>query len=154
MLRHYHAVARSNLERFGVDNGFRDLQILVGTGPANWRGTVTEEVREHVAKLLASGMSPLDAAAVFWWTRNQLYLDQDLAHDDRIRVMRYEAMMEKAHECLEALSDFVGLRLPLAAMERQIRPIRQESGELRPDIEMLCCNLLEKFQNVPDLTRH
>jgi Sulfotransferase domain len=154
MLRHYRAVARSNLERFGVDNGFRDLQILVETGQANWRGTVTEEVREHVAKLLASALSPLDAAAVFWWARNQLYMDQDLAHDCRIRVMHYEAMLEDAHECLEALSEFVGLRLPLGAMERQIRPIRHESGGLSPDIEKLCCNLMEKFQNVPDLARH
>jgi len=154
MLRHYRAVARSNLERFGIGNGFRDLRILVETGPANWRGTVTDEVREHVAKLLASAPSPLDAAAVFWWARNQLYLDQELSHDDRIRVMHYEAMTENPHECLEALSEFVGLRLPLRAMERQIRPIRHESEKLRPDIELLCSNLLQKFQNVPDIPRH
>ena len=153
MIRHYRAVARSNLERFGVNSGFRDLRILVQTGPANWRGIVTEEVSDHVASLLASALSPLDAAAVFWWARNQLYLHQDLSQDDRIRVMHYEAMAEKPHECLEALSEFVGIRLPLRAMERQIRPIRHESGSLRPDIEMLCSNLLEKFQNVPGLPR-
>jgi hypothetical protein len=154
MLRHYRAVARSNLERFGVGNGFRDLRMLVDAGPANWRGTVTEEAREQVAKLLASALSPLDAAAVFWWARNQLYLDQGLSHDDRIRVMHYEALTENPSECLGALSEFVGLRLPLKTMEHQIHPIRRESARLRPDIEMLCADLLEKFQNVPNLPRH
>lgn len=151
MLRHYHAVAKSNLRRFGADNGHRDLRILVESGPANWRGIAAEEVRDRVAALLASRLSPLDAAAVFWWARNRLYMDQELWNDDRIKVMRYETMLEFPEKCLEALSKFVGLRLPVSAMERRIRPAAVAHGELRPDVERLCSELLEKLDNVPGL---
>jgi hypothetical protein len=151
MLRHYLVVARSNLRRFGTDNGYRDLRILVEHGPADWRGAATEEVRKHVAALLTSGLSPLDAAAVFWWARNRLYVDQELWNDDRIRVMRYEVMIEFPQECLEALSEFVGLPLPLSAMKRRIHPAVSGHGELRPDVERLCAELLADLENVPDL---
>ncbi len=153
MLRHYLVVARSNLRRFGTGNGYRDLRILVERGPADWRGAATEEVRERVATLLTSGLSPLDAAAVFWWVRNRLYMDQELWDDDRIKVIRYEVMIESPQECLEALSEFVGLRLPLSAMKRRIRPAMAVRGELRPDVERLCSELLEELENVPDLLR-
>lgn len=154
MLRHYLPVARSNLRRFGTGNGHRDLRLLVESGTANWRGAATGAVRDRVAALLASGLSPLDAAAVFWWARNQLYMDQELGDDDRIKVMRYEVMIECPQESLEALSEFVGLRLPMKAMKRRIRPAAAAHGELRPDIEELCSGLLEKLENVPDLISH
>lgn len=145
MLRHYLPVAKSNLRRFGPGNGHRDLRILVESGPANWRGTSSEEVKARVASLLASGLSPLDAAAVFWWARNRLYLDQEMWADDRIKILRYEVMIEFPQECLEALSDFIGLRLPVSAMKRRIHPAEVARGELRPDVEWLCAELMEKL---------
>jgi hypothetical protein len=151
MLRHYLGVARSNLRRFGTGNGYRDLRILAESGPADWRGAATEEVRERAAALLASGLSPLDAAAVFWWARNRLYVDQELWDDERIRVMRYEIMIEFPEECLEALNEFVGLPLPVSAMRRRIHPAVARQGELRPDVERLCAELLAELENVPDL---
>jgi sulfotransferase family protein len=153
MLRHYRSVARSNLQRFGADNGQRDLRLLVKRGPANWRGVGTEEVRDRVAALLTSNLSPLDAAAVFWWARNRLYLDQELWSDDRIRVMRYEVLLEYPQECLQALSEFVDIQLPMTAMKRRIRPAAAAHAELRPDVECLCSELLEKFEKVPDFQR-
>lgn len=153
MVRHYLVVARSNLRRFGADNGYRDLRILVEGGPVDWRGAATDEVREHVAALLGSGLSPLDAAAVFWWVRNRLYMDQELWNDDRITVMRYEVMIEFPQECLEALSEFVGIQLPLSVMKRRIHPAAAAHGELRPDVERLCSELLGEFGNVPGLLR-
>jgi hypothetical protein len=151
LLRHYGAVASSNLRRFGADNANRDLRILVTRGPADWRGAGTEEVRDKVATLLASGLSPLDSAALFWWTRNRLYLDQGLATDDRVKVMRYERIIENPRECLEALSDFLGTRLPLGAMTRRIHPRPTAHAELRPDINRLCSDLLERLHSVPSI---
>ena len=151
MLRHYLMVARSNLRRFGTGNGYRDLRIIVESGPADWRGATSEGVRERVAALLASGLSPLDAAAVFWWARNRLYLDQELWADDRLKVMRYEAMIESPQKCLESLSEFVGLPLPLSAMQRRIRSAGVGDGELRPDVDRLCAELLAELKSAPDV---
>ena len=151
MLRHYHAVARSNLNRFGSENGLRDLRILVADGRSDWRCANSEDVRDRVASLLASALSPLDAAALFWWARNRLYFDQGLSHDRRMRVMRYEAFIQNPHVHLEALSEFIGLPLPLRAMRHRIRPATTTSETLRPDIEALCAELQKLFSSVPQL---
>jgi hypothetical protein len=153
MLRHHLSVATSNLRRFGVDNGYRDLRLLIEGRPGDWRGAASEEVRARVDTLLASRLSPLDAAAVFWWARNQLYMDQHLWDDDRIKVMSYEAILQSPQGCLEALSDFVGMQLPLGAMKRRIHPAAVSRAELRPDVEELCSELSQKLENVPVLPR-
>lgn len=151
MLRHYNAVARSSVRRFGDENGLRDLRILVQDGSSDWRGAVRDDVRDHVASLLVSPLSPLDAAAVFWWARNRLYLDQALSRDDRIRIVRYEAFIENPHEHLDALSQFVGMPLPLRAMSRRIRPAIATPVALRPDIDVLCSGLQRTLEDMPQL---
>jgi hypothetical protein len=151
MLRHYRSVARSNLQRFGPGNGMRDLRLMVGSGPADWRGCVPDQVSAQVAGLLESGLSPLDAAAVFWWARNMLYVEQQLWADSRVRVLRYEAMIDRPAECLAALGEFVGLRFPLDAMTRGVRPARAPQAELRSDVEELCAGLFASFDGFPAL---
>jgi hypothetical protein len=151
MLRDYHSVARSNLQRFGPGNGMRDLRLIVGSGSADWRGCVPGQVSARVADLLETGLSPLDAAAVFWWARNMLYIEQQLWADSRVRVLRYEAMIDRPAECLAALGEFVGLRFPLDAMTRGVRPARPAAAELRPDVEELCAGLLARFDGFPAL---
>ena len=73
MLRHYAGVARSNVSRFGVDNPYRDLQPIRSRDALDWRYKgITEETWETVIALLNRRLTPFDAAALFWWTRNQL----------------------------------------------------------------------------------
>ena len=79
MLRHYDGVARSNVKRFGMDNPYRDLQPFCDGDLLDWRCRgAAKETRETVIELMREGLSPLDAAALFWWARNQLYFDQHL----------------------------------------------------------------------------
>ncbi len=91
MLRHYKDVARSNLKRFGTENPFQDLEPFRSGDTLDWhyRGA-TQQTRDTVVDLLSAGLSPLDAAALFWWTRNQLYFDLRLWDEERIRILRYE----------------------------------------------------------------
>ena len=91
MLRHYDGVARSSVNRFGTENPFRDLQPFCIDDQLDWRSAgATKKTRETVVGLLSEGLSPLDAAALFWWARNQLYFEQHLGHDERIRIIRYD----------------------------------------------------------------
>jgi hypothetical protein len=46
-------------------------------------------------------------------------MDQQLWNDDRIKVMNYDALIKSPQEGLEALSEFVGMQVPLSAMERR-----------------------------------
>jgi hypothetical protein len=154
MLRHYLEVARSNVNRFGMDNPCRDLQPIRSRDVLDWRYRgATEETWETVNALLNGRLTPLDAAALFWWTRNQLYFDQRLWEDDRIRILRYERACNQPGEVVRSLSSHIGLTLPLGSIANRVRaqPPSPSAIELHPDVERLCRKLWESFEGCPEL---
>jgi hypothetical protein len=154
MLRHYSEVARSNVSRFGMDNPYRDLEPIRSRDALDWRYRgATEETRETVAALLSRRLAPFDAAALFWWTRNQLYFDQRLWQDDRIRVLRYERACNQPSEVVCSLSGHIGVSLPLGSITSRVRvqPLHPKARELDPDVERLCGKLWDSFQGCPEL---
>ena len=154
MLRRYPEVAQSNVSRFGVDNPYRDLEPIRSRDTRDWRYRgATEETWETVTALLNRRLTPLDAAALFWWTRNQLYFDQRLWEDDRIRILRYERACNKPDEVIRSLSDHIGLALPLGSITPRVRalPFPSETRELDPDVERLCKKLWDSFEGCPEL---
>jgi hypothetical protein len=154
MLRCYPEVARSNVNRFGTDNPYRDLLPIRDRDALDWRwkGT-TEETRETVIALLNRRLTPFDAAALFWWTRNQLYFDQRLWADDRIRILRYERACNQPDEVIRSLSDHIGLELPLSSIVSRVRaqPSPPKTREFDPDVERLCRTLWDSFKGCPEL---
>jgi hypothetical protein len=154
MLRRYPEVAQSNVSRFGMDNPYRDLEPIRSRDALDWRyRRVTEETWETVTALSNRRLTPFDAAALFWWTRNQLYFDQRLWEDDRIRILRYERACNQPDEVIRSLSDHIGLTLPLGSIAPRVRarPIPSETRELDPDVERLCRKLWDSFQGCPEL---
>jgi hypothetical protein len=154
MLRHYLGVARSNVSRFGMDNPYRDLQPIRSRDALDWRYRgATEETRETVTALMNRRLTPLDAAALFWWTRNQLYFDQRLWQDDRIRILRYERACNQPDEVIRSLSGHIGLALPLGSITPRVRSrsFPPETRELDPDVERLCRKLWDSFAGCPEL---
>ena len=154
MLRHYPEVARSNVNRFGADNPYRDLEPIRSRDALDWRYRgVTEETWETVNALLNRRLTPFDAAALFWWTRNQLYFDQRLWEDDRIRILRYERTCNQPDEVIRSLSDHIGLALPLGSISPRVRaqPFHPKARELDPDVERLCGKLWDSFEGCPEL---
>jgi hypothetical protein len=154
MLRPYPEVARSNVRRFGKDNPYRDLQPIRSRDALDWRyrGT-TEETWERVTALMNRRLTPFDAAALFWWTRNQLYFDQRLWEDDRVRILRYERACNQPDEVIRSLSDHIGLALPLGSIVPRVRAqsFPRETRELDPDVERLCKKLWDSFEGCPEL---
>lgn len=154
MLRHYPEVARSNVRRFGLDNPYRDLEPIRARDALDWRYRgASEETHETVTALLDQRLSPFDAAALFWWTRNQLYFDQRLWADDRIRILRYERACNQPDQVIRSLSDHIGVALPLRPIAARVRaqPDRPETAELDPDVERLCRKLWDSFEGCPEL---
>jgi hypothetical protein len=154
MLRHYPEVARSNVNRFGMDNPYRDLEPIRARDALDWRYKgATEETWETVNALLNRRLTPFDAAALFWWTRNQLYFDQRLWEDDRIRILRYERTCNQPDEVIRSLSDHIGLALPLGSIVPRVRAQQspRETRELDPDVEQLCKKLWDSFEGCPEL---
>jgi len=154
MLRHYPEVARSNVSRFGMDNPYRDLQPIRSRDALDWRYKgATEETWKTVTVLLNRRLTPFDAAALFWWTRNQLYFDQRLWEDDRIRILRYDRACNQPDEVIRSLSDHVGVALPLGSIAPRVRaqPSPPETRELDPAVERLCRKLWDSFEGCPEL---
>jgi hypothetical protein len=154
MLRHYPAVARSNVSRFGIDNPYRDLEPIRSRDALDWRYRgATEETCETVTALMNRGLTPLDAAALFWWTRNRLYFDQRLWEDDRIRILRYERACNQPGEVVRSLSGHIGVPLPLGPITSRVRarPLHPDTRELDPDVERLCRKLWDSFEGCPEL---
>ena len=153
MIRHYPEVARSNMNRFGMDNPYRDLEPIRSRDTLDWRYKgMTEQTWKTVTDLLNRGLTPFDAAALFWWTRNQLYFDQRLWEDDRIRILRYERACNQPDEVIRSLSDHIGLALPLGPIASRVRgKPPPETRELDPDVDQLCKKLWDSFEGCPEL---
>jgi hypothetical protein len=154
MIRRYPEVAQSNVNRFGTDNPYRDLQPICSRDATDWRYRgVTEEAWETVTALLNRRLTPFDAAALFWWTRNQLYFDQRLWEDDRIRILRYERACNQPDEVIRSLSDHIGLALPIDSIAPRVRarPLPAETTELDPEVDRLCRKLWDSFEGCPEL---
>jgi hypothetical protein len=154
MIRHYSEVAQSNVNRFGMDNPYRDLQPIRSRDATDWRYTgVTEEAWETVTALLNRRLTPFDAAALFWWTRNQLYFDQRLWEDDRIRILRYERACNQPDEVIRSLSDHIGVALPIDSIAPRVRarPLPVETTGLDPEVDRLCRKLWDSFEGCPEL---
>jgi hypothetical protein len=154
MIRRYPEVAQSNVNRFGTDNPYRDLQPICSRDATDWRYRgVTEEAWETVTALLNRRLTPFDAAALFWWTRNQLYFDQRLWEDDRIRILRYERACNQPDEVIRSLSGHIGLALPIDSIAPRVRarPLPAETTELDPEVDRLCRKLWDSFEGCPEL---
>ncbi len=67
------------------------------------------------------GLTSLDAAALFWWVRNQLYFKQQLWSDERIRIVRYERACNNSEEVAEALADYIEIPLPQHSIATKVR---------------------------------
>lgn len=153
MLRRYDTVAQSNVERFGPHNPYRDLRPFCEHDQQDWRSrAATRETCDTVQSLVGEGLAPLDAAALFWWARNRLYFDQHLWADERIRVLRYERACNKPEDAVAALSDYVGITLPVNSIASRLRPQPEDMHvtTLHPAVERLCRETWESFSGCPE----
>jgi len=154
MLRHYRGVARSSIRRFGDDNPYRDLQPYCDGDPVDWRSRgASKETRDTIVELMNETLSPFDAASLFWWARNQLYFDQELWSDERMRIIRYERACNNSQELAESLSDYVEVPLPVHSIAARVRPEPDASAvkDMHPDVERLCRTTWDAFAGCPEL---
>ena len=155
MLRHYRGVAQSSLRRFGENNSFEDLQPFCDHDPLDWRCRgASRETRQTVIELMNEGLAPLDAAALFWWARNQLYFQQQLWRDERIRIIRYERACNSSEEVAAALAEYIEIPLPQRSIVAKVRPEPQKGSEvkeLNPEVERLCQKMWDSFAGHPEI---
>lgn len=113
MFRDWRDVARSNLARFGEGNGVRNLRFIYERCKDDWRAeAVPDDVAQVVIDAFSEGMRPHDAAALFWWVRNEHFFAQALERDARVRMCRYEELVADPAEEMRRIYAFMGEALP------------------------------------------
>ncbi len=86
--------ARSAVAKFG-DTNLRVLQELTaGGGRDRWETQrLSPESLELIASFDWATISPLSAAALFWYVRNRLYFELGLVHRSDVLLVSYDAMV-------------------------------------------------------------
>ena len=150
MFRHYTDVANSNLQRFGMGNGIKNLRFIAQRVEGNWRYENTPpEMVALVDKYFAEDMNPYDAAALFWIVRNQFFFEYNLGQNPRVLMCRYSDLVTKPNEMVGRIYDFVGQKYPGERLVSEVNTASIGKGrkiDLSPEIEALCDEMLARLE--------
>ncbi len=96
-VRHWSDVARSAVAKWGPHQ--REVVEAIARGDAasvGWRGErVPPELVEQLAGAVAGGIDDYAGAVLFWYLRNAFFFSLSLHEDERIRLVRYDALLER-----------------------------------------------------------
>jgi len=140
MYRRYADVARSDMVKFGARNGVDNLRPITAGDPDNWRSEgASRPVQELMARLWSADMNPNDAAALFWYARNQLFFDLDLASHPGVMLCQYQYLTHHPAAFMRRIYDFVGVDSPDVLKTAEVRPSGAAKVlELSPEVRLLC----------------
>ena len=145
VFRHYRDVARSNVKLFTPEVTRINLEPMVRGQSGNWRGElVPEDVRDLIARHYSPDMSPFDGAALFWLARNRIFLDLELASEERVMALKYEDLVADPERTLIRLYRHAGIAFPGPRIAEGIHPRSIGLGrelELSAEIERACEHL-------------
>ena len=134
-------VASSDLRKFGPRNAIDNLRPIASGNTHDWRSAgATPAVREQVVRFFSESMNPSDAAALFWYARNQLYFDLELAKHSETLLCRYEHLTAEPVAVMSRIYDFCDVACPDLAHLREARssPVTKMKLDLSPPVRALC----------------
>jgi hypothetical protein len=102
---------------------------------------VPEDVREMVARHYSPDMNPFDGGALFWYARNRLFFELNLADEERVLALKYEDLVSEPERSLRRVYEIAGVPFPGRRIIEDIHPRSVGLGrelELSPEIELAC----------------
>lgn len=151
MYRHYKDVVSSNLNRFGLGNGIKNLRYIVKGDPGNWRSErVPPDVKALVESCFSEAMNPYDAAALFWYVRNRYYFDLHLDDHPRVMKCQYADFVTSPEQVIQSIYLFIGQPYPGNNILRDIHAASIGKGDgvvLSPEVEDLCAKLWYRLKD-------
>lgn len=150
--RDYRDVAASNLNKFGVANGVDDVKPIAYRDQDNWRSErASDKVHSVIKQYYSPEMAPHDAAALFWYARNQLYFDLGLDHDPRVMIIKYEELVHNPHDKIQQIYTFMAQPFPGPHIVSNVHVGSVGKGckiQLTDEIDSRCDALLNKLNNL------
>jgi len=155
MYRRFADVASSDLKKFGARNAIDNIRPIAQGDTHNWRSAgASSAVRAQIAHFFSEDMNPNDAAALFWYARNQLYYDLDLPGHSEVMLCRYEHLATEPAAVLQRVYHFAGVACPDLTHTRQVHSSSVSKGkslELLPEVRALCEQLQERLDTLYEL---
>lgn len=152
MFRHYTDVANSNLRRFGMRNGIRNLRYIVHGPGTNWRAErLPQELRKLVTEWFSEEMNPYDAAALFWYTRNFFFFEQGLGGHPRVLTCKYDELVTSPLKTMQEIYHFIEEPFPGEHIIEEVHDSSVGKGReipLSPEIRELCDEMWNRLEEV------
>ena len=152
MYRNFKDVALSNIKKFGIRNGINDLTPIKNNVSNNWRNEkTTEKTRQLVDKYFSEEMDPYDAAALFWYTRNILFFDQNLENSEKVRLFKYEDIVLNTKASMKKIYQFLGVNYYKDREFSIVHSMSVDKGKkisLSPHIEKICSDLNKNLDRI------
>lgn len=148
IFRHYDSVVQSHLGYYQHDP-LDYLQPLRRMDINSWMLCGLEyQSLEEIRNLLNIADSSIpDLYAIFWYARNSLLFQQ--LKRPNLLVMSYESLIATPHQCLQALSNHLGVELSTKALlVPQQRRSNAPALKLNPDVELACNLMLQKLSSL------
>lgn len=150
MYRRFAEVALSDLAKFGSHNGVDNLRPIAEGCADNWRSEgASPAVRALIRKFYSPQMRSQDAAALFWYARNQLFFDLELQSSPRVMLCQYERLVAQPLEVMREIYHVLGA--PCPDLTKTTAQVRTPSGkrksvlDLSPEVRTLCEELQERL---------
>jgi hypothetical protein len=151
MFRNYKDVALSNINRFGITNGLKDLRPIVNWESNNWRAEkVSEHVRETISKHFSEDMNPYDAAVLFWFARNSIFFDRELDKNPKVMLCAYEDLVIDPEKHVRNIYQHVGRDYPEMNITAEIHTKSRNKGKdlgLSWEVQQLAEELQDKLES-------
>lgn len=125
----------------------------VATDPANsgWYGDrITPAGLELVRRHYRPDMTSESAYGLFWVVRHQFYFDFGLASEPRVRIFRYEDLVQNPAQAFAEMFRFAGCSFtPWCAKHVHAKSVqRHDRPTIDPAIERLCQEMTERLETV------
>lgn len=147
VFRHFGDVVNSYMRmwpggRNKVDN------ILADRSWDGWQArTITDETYRTMSECYSANMTDASAIALFWYFRNQMFFDQQLANNERVLPLNYEQFVANPTRYCKELADFIGapFRQPVADVVFPTSVGKHSLPDIDPRILTLCEGMYERL---------
>lgn len=157
MYRHYADVASSKLKKSGNMSGVGDLRYIYQNTPNDWRSDkVPQHIHDLVQGYFAEDMNGLDAAALYWYVRNNFYFEQNLSENPNVMLCQYDDLVGDSVSSIKRIYSF--LKRPFPGEKVLIDVHKKSIGkgrhiEVSDSVEALCSDMYSKLTTAEAQTR-
>src|SRR5688572_14116239 len=153
--RHYLDAANSAIRKF--ENSDRALRIVCtgGSGGGWFQEGISGEMLRRLKEVYRPHLSPFESACLVWWARNRVVVEEDLAREENVYILRYEDLVTRVEEETGELFRF--LRLPFqrkVTAHVHARSIQRHNyPPVDPAVACLCEELTESLDRARERNR-